>query len=100
MANDILLTTDNELQFKNGDFLTGYSDDQHIQHHMTANPGNYLQHPFLGIGLTKEKNGPVNRGLIASAIRKSLVEDGFNVREIRVEGNFDNLEIEVNAVMK
>jgi hypothetical protein len=53
MATDILLTTDNEFQFKNGDFLTGYSDDQHIQHHLTANPGNYLQHPFLGVGMKK-----------------------------------------------
>jgi len=100
MATDILLNTDNEFQFADGDFLTGYSDDQHIQHHLTANPGNYLQYPFLGVGITKEKNGPVNRGVIATAIRRSLVEDGFNVRQINVGGNFDNLEIEINATLK
>lgn len=100
MATDILLTIEGDFQFKDGDFLTGYSDDMHIQHHLNANPGNYLQHPFLGVGLTREKNGPVNRGEIATAIRRSLVEDGFNVRQVDVSGDFDNLKIDINAQLK
>lgn len=97
---DILLNTDNDLQFSNGDFITGYSDDQHIQNHLEAEVGNFYQYPFIGVGIRSALNAPVNRADLQTTIRKNLVEDNFNVREINISGDFDNLIIDINAQMK
>jgi hypothetical protein len=97
---DILLNVENELQFQNGDLLIGYSDDMHIQHHIQANKGAYYQHPFTGVGIERYRNAPVQKAQVSNDIRADLVDDNFNVREIIVGGNIDELLIEVNAQMK
>jgi hypothetical protein len=100
MAQDIILDENNELRFYNGDLMVGYSDEQHIQHHLQINPGQLYSNPFTGVGIDGYLNGPVNTAILARAIRESLVDDGFLVRDIKVTGNGDDLKIKINAVKK
>lgn len=54
MAKDILI---DEI-FKDGDFNIGHSDEQHIEHILLAQKGDYKQHPLLGVGIIDYLNGP------------------------------------------
>lgn len=49
--NDIKYTDD--IQAENGDFKIIDSKNQHIEHNLRANPGDYLQFPDIGAGINK-----------------------------------------------
>jgi len=49
--NDILLDRNGDLNFKNGDLEIGYSDNQHQEHILIANKGEYREFPELGVGI-------------------------------------------------
>lgn len=84
-VSDILLDENTqELLFDNGDFKIGLSDQQHIDHLMRANPGQYYQFPKIGIGIDKFKLASVNRQEIQQAIRLGLEADNYNVIDLSV----------------
>jgi hypothetical protein len=49
--NDILLDTNGDLSFQNGDLKTGYSDNQHQEHILIANKGEYREFPEMGVAI-------------------------------------------------
>lgn len=100
MANDILMSVDNDILFHDGDFFIGDSGDQHVQHILTAEKGQYYANPLVGIGIKKYINGPFDRVQLAREIREQLQSDGFNIRRLFIGKNTDQLEIDVDAVVK
>ena len=53
---DILLDKTGDLDIQNGDIVIGYSDNQHQEHILLANKGDYKQFPELGVGINKMLN--------------------------------------------
>lgn len=100
MAQDILTGIDNEIEFANGDFLIGTSDDQHVQDILQAEPGHYTNAPLLGAGLYSRINSPFIPAIEEANIRTQLLADGFNVRRIEFsKDSFDSLAADIDATL-
>lgn len=81
---DILFESkDNEydLSIQNGDFVIGNSDLQHIHHILEASPGQYRQHPLLGVGIRAWLKGSVT-GVEKRDVSLQFLTDGYKVREV------------------
>ena len=100
MAQDILMDINNNLVFNDGDFVVNTSDDMHIQHILTALPGQYYQSPLVGVGIRDLQNAPFDRVNIVRTIREQLQSDGFNIRQIQVNKAIDDLELDIDAILK
>lgn len=87
MAKDIIFDG-GEIVFKNGDFFVDDSDQQHIQHILIADLGQFRQWPLTGVGIKKYLNGSVNKTDLKQSIRVQLLADNFNVKRIVVENDF------------
>ena len=79
-----VLTDGQELKIEDGDLAVGYSDNQHIHHILLASPGEYLQHPTLGVGIRNKINGVTSVLQIKREIRTQLLADRFTIDEISV----------------
>ena len=75
-AVDILFTDD--IGF-DSDFIIGYSDDQHVEHIIKANPGQYYQYPEIGYGVYKHLNGTINVQTEKKLIKQALENDNFTI---------------------
>ena len=51
MRQDILLDSNNDLQLYNGDFVIDNSDQQHVEHIVHAQKGEYKNYPITGFGV-------------------------------------------------
>lgn len=98
--NDIILDTDNEIQFLNGDFFVDKADNQHIQTMLQAQKGQFYESPLVGIGIANYLNGPFDRTILSKEIREQLQADGFNVKQIRIDKNVDELLLDIDAEEK
>lgn len=76
-VRDILLLDDGDLAILNGDFVTGYSDQQHIALILQTAPGNWKQNPFLGANLQNDLVGPFSPQDIQAQITLGLQVDSF-----------------------
>jgi len=87
MAKDFLLN-DGDLQIKDGDFVIGYSDDQHIEHLLLAHVGEYTQFPLIGIGVSDYLLSPLNgtiRQQMERTIRQQIQADGGNNIKVKID---------------
>lgn len=94
--NDILLK-DGDLGFVQGDFITGNSESQVIEHLLLANKGLYKNAPLSGIGIGKMLNAPmsqIQRSSIARDVKLQLMAEGF--KKIAVDIKNDG-EITIDA---
>lgn len=87
--DDILMNDDEELQFLNGDFLVGVSDQQHVQDIMKANKGNYYQHPLVGLGSKTLINANINRDQLRQDIKIQLKADNYQPLDVSIDEDFD-----------
>lgn len=96
-VKDILLDVDTgELIIRNGDFVIGESSNQHIADLLLDAPGEWKQHPLVGIGIRKYINAPetpLEWAILEKRIRKQLDLDGFSTSQLRVN-NFNDITIE------
>lgn len=79
MARDILTDENGDLKIVGGDFATGQSDEQHLVDILSANKGEYKQHPLVGVGIQDWLNGPITSLELArleKEIRTQLEADG------------------------
>lgn len=81
MRTDFLTDVDGDLQIENGDFLTGHSDDQHIQHLLQSTIGTIKDAPLLGVGIVDQSSGVID-GSIKRKIDINLQADGYSLRSI------------------
>lgn len=91
---DILLTEDNDLRIENGDFVVGFADMQHVDHILKAHPGEYKEHPQIGVGVQKYLKTTGQEQKLKRELRIQLAYDGYNNPKISLSDTF-NLEIDL-----
>ena len=98
MASDLLLNSDDEMIIKNGDFLIGVSDEQHIDHIVRFNKGDVLDSPLTGVGIEGYINGALSskgKDEFKREIRLQLEADGAKrvriefLEELNIEGSYE-----------
>ncbi len=80
---DILLDDDFDLQIKDGDLVIGDASSQNVKMLLLASQGEYKDHPEVGIGIEKSKNGAITR-FMERDIRIQLENDGFDLEELTI----------------
>jgi len=76
---DLLFNDD--IEIKNGDFLVGESDNQHVKHILTASKGEYKSSPELGVGIEKMLATEEPMEFLIES-KKNLEYDGMKVNNI------------------
>ncbi|MCP3686128.1 MAG: hypothetical protein GY861_26065 [bacterium] len=86
MMNDIIYT--DTLQIANGDFVVEDSKNQHTEHNLRANPGDYFQYPTLGAGINKKiLNSSIDEISMRKKIKRSLEMDKYKLKDFLVNEN-------------
>ena len=86
MRQDILLDNNNDLQLYNGDFVIDNSDQQHVEHIVHAQKGEYKASPELGVGIEQMLNSEEPMEFLIEA-KKNLEYDGQKVDNISFTEN-------------
>ena len=77
-----------DITIENGDFRVKQSDQQHIQHILKADKGQYYQYPLVGLGVRKFQAGAFNPDELRQAIQTQLKADDYNTTTIEVSPDF------------
>ncbi|MBS2100713.1 hypothetical protein [Carboxylicivirga linearis] len=92
MREDFLLNDDKEFATEDGDFITGESDDQHVELLLVLHKGELKENPTIGVGLSnfigKQTTSKAN---MKREIKVGLQADNYKVKTIDIEdnGHFD-----------
>ena len=70
-----------DLSIDTGDFMISESDNQHVQHILKANKGDYKMNPELGVGIENMLNSEEATSFLIEA-KKNLEYDGMKVQNI------------------
>lgn len=73
---------------ENGDFKVFNSDQQHIQHILKAMPGQYYQHPLIGLGAALYRSASISPHQLKQAIKTQLKSDDYIPKVIEVSDDF------------
>jgi len=87
MTKDLIFSG-GELVVKDGDFFVAESDQQHIEHILIADIGQFRQWPLIGVGIRRQLNGSVNRTDLKQQIRTQLKSDNFTVTRIDISRDY------------
>lgn len=86
-----------DLKIENGDFVIESSDAQHIEDIINSFPGFWKQFPSCGVGLQQYLNSTGTQQQLKNAISSQLKQDGYIVKSVAVNENF---EISVDSERK
>lgn len=89
---DILLNSDSDLDFANGDFATGESTLQHQNLLLISSKGAWKENPTVGVGAAGFLKDEDVNGLLAE-IKQEFEKDGMKVNSIE----YSNDKIKTNA---
>ena len=101
---DIQLGADGDLRIVNGDFVLGPSDQQHIEHIVESEKGNWREHPVVGVGIMRFLNASQkiqNKGKLSRKVGLQLEYDNYRIESIKVSNDLlknGKQAIEVDAV--
>lgn len=96
MRQDILLDNTGDLDFHNGDFETGQSDQQHIEHILDTQKGEYKAFPLIGFGIINYlKRTTKIKSDFKRDLKIQLEYDNYQNPIIDLSNGFENLKIEV-----
>ena len=84
LMTDLLLDNTGDLKFENGDFATGFSDNQHQQHILLANKGEFKEFPEIGVGIVQMLADDEYTDVLIEA-KKNLQYDGMKINNIKFE---------------
>ncbi len=90
-ADDILTentTAKEDIRISDGDFVVNKSDQQHIQHILKADKGQYYQHPLVGLGIRNFQAASINPDELKQQIKTQLKADNYDTEEIQVSDKF------------
>ena len=87
IAKDFLLNNDWDLITSNGDFLTGFSDSQHLALITVMDIGHLKENPFLGIGINSYLGGSESSTIIKANAQQMYQVDNYVVNSITVDKN-------------
>lgn len=94
MNKDISIDDNFDLIIENGDFVTGQSDQQHVNCIFMAHPGEYKQFPLVGFGASKYlKKSTETKQKFMRNLTMQLELDGYANPEI--SNDLENLTIKV-----
>lgn len=96
MAKDFITDDTGDLIIKDGDFVVDHSDQQHVEDLLVANPGEYKQHPWLGIAIQNFIKGSKDartREQIEKRVKLQLKSDGAENIKVKLM-DFDNIKID------
>lgn len=83
MIKDILLSHDGDVDFSSGDLLAATTEratGQHKHDILMASPGDFKEHPTLGVGAVEYIQD--DAGLFLRDVRKQMEEDGIHITEV------------------
>ncbi len=78
------ITTFDDLQIKNGDFVVGYSNEQHQKHILLANKGEYKEFPEVGVGIVQMIADDLYTEMLIET-KKQLEYDGMEIDDISLD---------------
>ena len=81
-------TTD-DIQISNGDWSIKESTNQHIEHVLNADKGQFRQFPLIGLGIRNLLNSALSIVGLKQAIKLSLRADDNRVTQIRIDKDFN-----------
>lgn len=84
--NDILLNSDYDLNFENGDLAIGNSKNQSIEMLLLSAQGEWKEHPEAGADVKRAVNGVIDQFLHRN-IRVQLEADNFKLDELIISEN-------------
>lgn len=96
-VNYDLRLSDNDLVIKNGDFVIGESDSQHIEDSINAYAGWWKEHPQDGVGIFSYLNSSGRVQELARKIKLELQSDGYNVERPIIDISQDGIKVNPNA---
>ena len=79
---DIILGTNNEVQFKDGDLFLGDAPEQHIGAIINASKGNFRRCPTLGVDIVTKIDSPQDIRILEQDIRLEMQKDGYALKEM------------------
>lgn len=83
---DYKLTHDGDLAIENGDFPLVDATENHQQHIMIAEKGEYKQYPEIGVGINSFINDENPRKILTD-IKRNFKYDGMNVKKVTFTPN-------------
>lgn len=89
--NDILLTDDFGMFFRDGDFVVGESLRQTQMLLLVTNKGEWKQNPIMGIGVLNYIETH-NAGKLQREIRSQFSLDGMQVSSVNMDGSILHVE--------
>lgn len=96
MRKDILLDETGDLKCHNGDFDIGQSDQQHIEHILEAQKGEYKEFPLVGFGIINYlKKSERIQSDFKRDLKIQLEHDGYQNPNIDLSEGFEKLKIQV-----
>ncbi len=96
-AQDFEFTDDMVIDEAKGDFKIIESDQQHIDHIITAGKGNFYEFPTLGVNSVQLINSSKTNARINQIIKEELEKDDFTVKDIFITKEDNSTIIEVDA---
>lgn len=93
ISEDLQLDEIGDILLKDGDYVMGESDMQHIEDILDAYPGEYRNAPLLGVYLQRGINGLMN-GSIRRDININLQADNYLVKKVEITDSNLNIDAE------
>lgn len=94
---DILISTDIDIMFSNGDFVVGDSTMQNQYLILSTHKGEWKENPFIGAGLEDMLHDEGGEAYWKRRIAEELKRDGMDVKEVKI---INNGQININAEYK
>ena len=95
---DFLLDENGDLLIENGDFVTGPSDNQHIQDIINFNTGFLKQYPQVGVGIQNYVKSQSSAAALQNSVKQQLQADGYTVNNVAVVYEGGSLKIILGTV--
>ena len=83
---DLLLDENGDLDLTGGDLNIGYSDNQHQEHILLANKGEFREFPEIGVGIDKMLSDDDYVPILIE-MKKNLEYDGMKIKNIKIDDN-------------
>ena len=89
------LVINEDLEFENGDLKIRSSENQNIYAILKARPGQFYQHPTLGVGIDDFENASIDVREVRRLIRKELKKDNYRIETLNLEFLNGDLNVEI-----
>lgn len=88
LVEEVSGTIQEDVIIENGDFKVFNSDQQHIQHILKANAGQYYQYPLVGLGIAYYRSASLTQQRLRQLIKTQLKADDYKSKVIEISSDF------------